>query len=424
MGFASGWLESRTLFPALINEAPHADTGIIVVVPAYDEPLICELLDSLALCQQPSCRTEIIIVVNANLRATSESLKNNLLSLSEIEVWKKKNVKCFFRTFALNLGQPAIKGWGVGHARKAGMDEALRRFNIIDKPEGVIINLDADCTVQDNYFVSVESELLRRKDRKGCSVYFEHPLAGTRFPEIIYSSVYQYELHLRYYYQALSFTGFPDVYHTVGSSIAIKSLPYYKAGGMNRREAGEDFYFVQKMVSAGGYFSLNSTTVYPSPRASERVPFGTGPAVGRMVGNNEKQFLTYNPLAFSDLHAFFGETEKLFDCRMDKLVYCFDSFPDSLKLFFADQEWIAKITEIKKNTSGPGSFRKRFFAWFNMFRIVKYLNFTHKSVFEKVPVMVAAQELLKLKNIDLMKGHESDLLQLYRNLEKSTSRTP
>ena len=38
MGFASAYLEERALFPEIIKEAPDKHTGIIVVVPAYNEP--------------------------------------------------------------------------------------------------------------------------------------------------------------------------------------------------------------------------------------------------------------------------------------------------------------------------------------------------------------------------------------------------
>jgi hypothetical protein len=418
MSFASSWLESGTLFHTLINEAPDTDTGIIVIVPAFDEPFIVELLDSLVLCKTPLCRAEVIIIINATLNASSESLKNNFSALEKIEAWKKKNTKCFFRLFAINLGQPSIKCWGVGLARKAGMDEAAKRFNIIDRPDGVIVNLDADCTVQDNYFVTIENELLKRKERKGCSIYFEHPVSGDRFPEKIYDSVYQYELHLRYYFQALSYTGFPNVFHTVGSSIAVKCQSYIKAGGMNRRQAGEDFYFVQKLVPAGGYFSLNSTTVYPSARASERVPFGTGAAVGKMVAENKKQFMTYNILAFRDLYVFFGMYEKFFYSGQHELLNLFNYFPESLKIFFEEQEWVSKISEIKNNTSGLPSFRKRFFEWFNMFKVVKYLNYSHKSTFEKIPVKVAAEELLIYKKIDPEVVESMGILQYYRNMER------
>jgi hypothetical protein len=390
------------------------------VVPAFDEPYTSELLFSLSRCKPPSCKAEVIIVINANRKASPQSLANNLITVSEIESWRKNNPDCFFRLYTINLGQPSIKGWGAGLARKTGMDEALRRFSSIGKPDGVIVCLDADCTVQDNYFVSIENELFRRKERKGCSIYFEHILEGDRFPEIVYSSALLYELHLRYYYQALSYTGFPYAYHTVGSAIAVKCLPYLLAGGMNRREAGEDFYFVQKLVPAGGYFSLNTTTVYPSPRESDRVPFGTGPVVRELVAKKERQLLTYNLMAFKDLRLFFGMLEKLFDCRPDEINDSYQSLPASLRLFIEEKKFKEKLTEIRNNTSGSESFRKRFFTWFNMFSVVKYLNFTHKTIFSKIPVTDAAEELLRLKNIRTDVKEKSNLLNLYRNLEKSS----
>lgn len=420
MGFASSWLGSGSLFPELIIEAPDKETGIIVVVPAFDEPFITEMLDSLALCQPPSCKTEVIIGINAPLSASAESLKNNLKTINGIEGWEKKNQQCFFRTFTINLGQPGLKGWGVGLARKSVMDEALRRFNCIERPDGVIVNLDADCTVQNNYFVSLENELLKKKEKKGCSIYFEHPVSGDKFNQSIYDSVWQYELHLRYYFQALSFTGFPNVFHTVGSSIAVKCMAYVKVGGMNRKQAGEDFYFVQKLIPAGGYFSLNSTSVYPSPRVSGRVPFGTGAAVGKMVKENSNKLLTYNPLAFKDLYMFFEYIHKIFENSNEDLLLLFYDFPESIKLLLEEQDWIFKIAEIKNNTSGYNSFRKRFFEWFNMFKVVKYLNFIHNSTYKRVPVEFAAEELLRYKNTDPAIAQKDGLLEFYRSLERNS----
>ncbi len=89
MGFASAWLEERALFPELIKEAPSENTGVIVVVPSYDEPGITDLLDSLALCQEPECKVEVIIIVNAPSDASRESLKNNQESIRNTEIWKK-----------------------------------------------------------------------------------------------------------------------------------------------------------------------------------------------------------------------------------------------------------------------------------------------------------------------------------------------
>ncbi|MCU0455931.1 MAG: hypothetical protein MUE74_06480, partial [Bacteroidales bacterium] len=268
MAFAEQWLENRALFPPIVPEPPDPDTGIVIVVPAFNEPAITTLLDSLAACEEPDCGVELIIIINAPRDAGEESLENNKICLQAIEAWKQDNPFSFFRLYSFDAGQPSIDGWGVGLARKTGMDEALRRFSFLGNPDGVIVSLDADCTVDNNYLVSIYSELYRRKDRKACSVRFGHPLRGSEFPEEFYRSAAMYELHMRYFYQAVRYSGFPYAFHTIGSAFAFRASSYLKAGGMNRRQAGEDFYLIQKLISQGSYFELNSTTVHPSPRAS------------------------------------------------------------------------------------------------------------------------------------------------------------
>ena len=418
MGFASTYLEERALFPQKILEAPDEDTGIIVVVPAYNEPDINKLLDSLARCTEPECRTEVIIVINAPDDAPADILENNIKTFNIIESWKSENKLCFFRLYAFIIEHSSVKGWGVGLARKTGMDEAIRRFNSVGRPDGVILNLDADCTIEKNYFLAVSRELLQKSDRSACSIYFEHPLSGTDYPEAIYKYITLYELHLRYYFQGLAYSGFPYVFHTVGSAIAVKALTYLKAGGMNRRQAGEDFYFVQKLVSSGNYFNLNSTVVYPSPRVSSRVPFGTGVLIGKLDADQSATLLTYNIEAFKKLGSLFEQVDTLFECPVQELAGQYLALPYDLRLFIDENEWIKKIIEIKSNTSRLLSFRKRFFEWFNMFKIVKYLNYVHTEHFEKKPVDVAASELLKELGVILESSDPLNLLQYYRKLEK------
>jgi len=418
MGFASGYLEERALFPELINEVPDKQTGIIVVIPAFDEPGIGKLLDSLALCSEPDCGVEVIVVVNAPPDAGDESLENNKLTIKNIESWKKENSHCFFRLFAFTV-DPVIKGWGVGLARKTGMDEAVRRFNTISNPAGVILNLDADCLVDTGYFKSVCTELLKRKGTKACSIYFEHPTSGHDFAGSFYRYITLYELHLRYYYQGLAYSGFPYVFHTVGSALAVKALAYIKAGGMNRRKAGEDFYFVQKLVNAGGYFYLTSTTVYPSPRASKRVPFGTGPSMAKLTSEKNLTLLTYNFRAFKELKIFFNRIEDIYRTDANDLHSIYNRLPEGIKIFTDKVEWADKMVEIKDNTSGFPSFEKRFFGWFNMFRIVKYLNYVHQNYFEKKAVDISAFELLEESGTDIKSKNPSDLLLFYRAMEKN-----
>jgi hypothetical protein len=420
MGFASAYLEERALFPEKIKEAPDRETGIIIVVPAYDEPGISELLDSLVQCHVPECKVEVIVVINAPENAAPGSLLNNKKTLIDIEGWKKENSNCFFRLFSFIITPSSVTGWGVGVARKTGMDEAIRRFNSINSPDGVILSLDADCIVEKNYLVAVYTEFMIRSNKSACSIYFEHPLSGTDYPVNIYTYITLYELHLRYYLQGLAFSGFPYAFHTVGSAFAVKALPYIKAGGMNKRQAGEDFYFIQKLVTAGGYFNLNTTTVYPSPRSSSRVPFGTGASIGKLDADKSSTLVTYNILAFKELRVFFELADVFFESDSEELNDCFNFVPEGLSLFLDKKELFERIVEIKNNTSGLLSFKKRFFGWFNMFRIVKYLNFVHSDLFEKKPVNVSALELLETRGIIFDSKEPLDLLRYYREMEKNS----
>jgi hypothetical protein len=417
MGFASCYLEERALFPEIIKEAPDKNTGIIIVVPAYDEPGISRLLDSLLLCSQVPCQVELLVVVNAPDDATDDSLRNNKLAIENIETWKHHHTSAFFRVYTIIADPVSVKGWGVGLARKTGMDEAARRFDAINNPDGVILNLDADCLVAADYLVAVFNEFLRRKERSACSIYFEHPLSGIDFPDEVYQYITLYELHLRYYFQGLLYSGFPYVFHTVGSATGVKALPYIKAGGMNRKQAGEDFYFIQKLVPAGGYFSLNSTVVYPSPRPSFRVPFGTGASITKLTVSGETLLLTYNVLAFEELKSFFRMTEECYDYRPEEFTLFYKSLPPGLKSFIQEEELCGKMAEIKNNTSGFPSFMKRFFGWFNMFRIVKYLNYVHTGIYDKKSVLVSAAELLDARGIRLLSEEPADILRYYRSLE-------
>jgi hypothetical protein len=418
MGFASAYLEERAIFPELIKEAPDKNTAIIVVVPAYDEPGMAKMLDSLSLCSVPDCGVEVIVVVNAPADASSESIRNNKIALENIEAWKRENPGAFFRLYPVEITPGHVKDWGVGLARKTGMDEAVRRFDKTGRPEGVILNLDADCQVRKNYFVSVSDELLNRKERSACSIYFEHPLSGDDYSAEVYAYIALYELHLRYYFQGLKYTGFPYVFHTVGSAIGVRALTYIKAGGMNRKKAGEDFYFIQKLVPAGGYFSLNSTAVYPSPRPSFRVPFGTGASIGKMTASEEAHLLTYNPMVFKELRSFFSLVDDYYLGMYQKFTDFYQSLPAGVKSFVEEKELSDKLLEIINNTSGFPAFKKRFFGWFNMFRVVKYLNHVHSAMYGKKPVPDAASELLVDTGVIEIPGEPDLLLSLYRSMEK------
>lgn len=395
MGFASAYLESGALFPVFIDQAPEPETGLIIVIPAYDEPEIGLCLSSLARCVQPPVKVEVIIVVNAPPSSGEKAEECNKGTIESIDSWIGRNMNLPFRLFVFNAGKPAIKGWGVGAARKTGMDEAVRRFDLLGKPEGVIVSLDSDCEVDPGYLVSLWKDFGQNTGAGGCSICFEHRESKEPSDIILNESIRQYELHLRYFVAGLRYIGFPYPFHTIGSAMAVKALKYVKAGGMNRRQGGEDFYFIQKLVSGDDFINLTGTTVYPSPRLSLRVPFGTGPVISKLLNEEDHTYLTYNADSFIQLKALFDKlTAVAHDRHTDEISY--GEIGEAIRLVIEKKEWEDKYREIKNNTGTAEMFVKRFFSWFNTFTIVKYLNASHNDFYKKVPVNDAAVRMLEM----------------------------
>ena len=229
-----------------------------------------------------------------------------------------------------------------------------------------------------------------------------------------------YELHMRYHYQALKHSHIPSVYHTIGSAIAVRASAYVRAGGMSSRPAGEDFYFIQKLVPVGEITEINSTTVFPSPRVSERVAFGTGPVVGSMLKSGSEKLLTWHPDAFKPLAQLHDLVPKLYGMNDQETDALLNKMPYPLSIFMRENGWVERVAEIRNNTGNEHSFTVRFYRWFNMFRVIKYLNRVHDgTIWSKIDIDEAASKLFS--EITGKEGGQYDRIELlmqFRALEK------
>jgi hypothetical protein len=167
--------------------------------------------------------------------------------------------------------------------------------------------------------------------------------------------------------------------------------------------------------------ALNTTAVYPSPRESDRVPFGTGAAMNRLMSTNEREYMTYNSGAFVELKKLFTSVEWLYSGSSGDHSSFHDSLPAGLRSFVGKEEFTSSIMEIKGNTSGIESFAKRFFQWFNMFMIMKYLNHAHESIFKKVPVTAEAAKMLNFSGFEVNSSETREILEIYRKIERGVN---
>jgi len=403
--------------PAFLNELSKnfsESFDIAIVIPCLNEPGIGDLLHNLS-NNVTNSKVYIFIIINSNTNVPSEIINENFKSYNLIRSFISKNSKIKF--FPLNILNIPDKIAGAGFARKIGMDLASNIFKKYRK-DGIIVSLDADCKVEENYLIEIENTFLRDRNIKTAIIYFEHPIEGNEFPEYIYKAAILYELHLRYHVEKLKEINFPYAYHTIGSCFAIKSSIYIKSGGMNTRKAGEDFYFLNKVFPLGKVIELNTTCVYPSPRISNRVPFGTGPAIKEIIENNHC-YNTYHPESYKNLKKLFFSLDLLYTNNINNINILLNSLHESLQAFLIENNFFEKINEIKNNTSNFTNFSKRFFNWFNAFRIIKYLNFAHNNnYYEKLNIIDAVLNFIEKNQINITSKDPCLLLKYLRKRQR------
>lgn len=425
---AENYLRKHSVYPPQLFEKPGPEVGMIIVVPCFNEPDLISSLESLWHCDRPACFTEVIAVINAPENSGLEIISQNEKTFSETQKWIEIHQDKTVRFFLIKSYSLPEKHAGVGLARKIGMDEAVSRFSSILKTgselkDKIIACFDADSTCDKNYLVEIEKHFRENPGTPASSVYFEHsldtPVKGFElFSGAINSGIVQYELFLRYYRQALKYAGHPSAFHTIGSAMAVRADVYCKQGGMNKKKAGEDFYFLQKIIPLGNFTEINSTRVIPSPRPSSRVPFGTGRAISEFIEKNEKEMLVYHPQTFEDLKILVGLIPRFYEMPLDSEPL--ETCPASLKQFLSENNFEEQLREIKENSSSEKMFIKRFFRWLDGFLVLKFTHFARDYFYEKIPVAEAASRLLRMKNSkeeNLCLPAEK-LLDVYRGLDR------
>lgn len=386
------YLDCRRAPAGTVATAPHPALGIVVVIPCRDEPAVIRTLASLARCRAPRGAVEVLAVLNASERDGDALRRRHRETLARIEGWGRANARDGFGIHALDFPRLPARHAGVGLARRIGMDAAVARFAAAGNPRGVIASLDADCLVDPSYLAALEEHFAAHPGTRACSVYFEHDLEGPEAPWL-YRGITDYELFLRYYRHGLAFAGSPFAHYTVGSSMAVRCDAYVRHGGMNRRKAGEDFYFLNKLMAVDGVTELTATRVMPGVRASTRTPFGTGRALGARRDHPGPP-LAYDPRVFRDLRALLGRLEAWADLpagawRPDP------ELPETVGAFLAANGMVERHAEMRRHAASPASFRKRFFHWFDALRALKFVHHATRTRYPRRPLEDACATLLR-----------------------------
>jgi len=403
MNFAEFYSERYSVAPKIFNSNPRSDTGIIVVIPCYDDEFIFTTLRSLDSAKVPPCSVEVIVVVNS-AEDTEDAIveKNRRIYTNLCET---KDSYQNFRLLPYIIEGVPHKIAGVGNARKIGMDEAVWRFAYVENPRGVIVSLDADCLVSEDYFIEIYSRFYCSKDKpNACTLQYRHNFDEKMYSEQEIYACRKYEMYLRYFRLAQKVAGIPVCMHTIGSCLAVTAEAYAKMGGMSRRQAGEDFYFLQKLAQQSPVATISKPIVFPSPSVSERVPFGTGRSVKKIIDTCSCK--VYNFGLFLLLRKFYSSFAELFDNEQCEI-------PNEIVAFVGEQKLWALIDECRRNTSDRRNFVKRMFAKFDVFFMIRFLNnFGEISDYVPVDIEIAVGELLDYYGVILSKNLYDDILEL------------
>lgn len=353
--------------------------GLVVVIPCYDEPSLQATLHSLREADRPAESVLTVIVVNSGEFSDEHAVRQNRKTYEEILLFAKQYNEPHFGFFPLFFESLPRKHAGVGLARKIGMDLAVDHFLQNEQQQGVIVSLDADCTVSPNFLTGICNAFAANRRPNATIHGFRHRVEESAdFQE---SAARQYEAYIRYFSAMLASTGFPYYYHTIGSAFAVSADAYVRVGGMGRQQGGEDFYFLQKVFALEHIVELADVQVFPMARLSDRVPFGTGPALQRITsepGGNER---AYSLSSFQVLKELFLQKDAYFGKDSTVIEQMTQKLHPSLQQYLQDIDFLSLVDDCNRNSASQTTFGKRFFHHFNAFKIIKFLNQVHPHPF-------------------------------------------
>ena len=375
----------------------------IIVIPAIAEYDNIKVL--LALLSQNDftffTSSLVLFVINNSLSTNTEVTADNLKSLNLLYSIIDSNSNDGFAAEIIRSGLQVglidassngrelnTKHSGVGLARKIGMDLALTVFDYSTETNKLIICLDADCKVPANYLTRVITDF-NKNNYSAAIINYEHKIDGN---DINSAAIICYEIYLRYYVVGLEYAESLYAFDTIGSTIVCDHNAYIKAGGMNKRKAAEDFYFLEKLSKNFKIGKINSTTVFPSNRSSWRVPFGTGQRVTRFIANIRNEYLLLNPAVFEILKDWLMiyNSDEFIDPQI--LLNRSNEIHAELYNFLLLNNYTAQWKKILSNTKSDKQLQYQKKIWFDGFKTLKLIHHLRDTAFPEVNMFDALDQ--------------------------------
>lgn len=333
-----------------------------------------ENIDSLlrVLSAQQYKNSEVIICVNHPEFWRSLPGKKVIIASNErsLDLLHKATHQVDFPLHIIDHASPG-KGWkpnheGVGMARRMAMEKASAMATDND----LIVCMDADTEYPPGYFSSlVEAFDAIPRAQALCSPYY-HRLTGN---EINDRAILRYEIYMRHYVLNLVRIGSPYAYTPIGSSMASTARAYRRIRGMAPRKSGEDFYFIMQLRKTGIVIPWANTRTVPSSRPSERVIFGTGPAIIKGMQGNWNSYPIYDYRLFDRIGDIYASFQ---NARHD--------WPESIEAVFPG----TGIEKLRRNNPDGGRLLHALHEKADGLRILQFLKDSQPDISDEDSLMI------------------------------------
>jgi hypothetical protein len=379
-----------------------------VVIPALAESsLLFSTLRSLA--KNPKdilSRFLILVVVNHREDASQKDKRDNQETLNKLSEGGslQKDLQLAWVDATFPGGELPKRTGGVGLARKIGFDLALTRFNY-DRAASLLISLDADTLTRPDYLPAITLHF-QKTQTPGAVISFCHQLGSNPEED---RAIRCYELFLRAYVLGLGCAGSPYAFHTVGSAMACTTEGYIRMGGMNQRGAGEDFYFLQHLAKTGGISRVKGTVVYPSARASNRVPFGTGRSITDLLAKKEGVVQFYRVECFQILADWLALAGQNLDAGGEALQRKARKISPDLAGFLKGNKFEFIWEKLQQNFRTPRILSKGFHEWFDGLKTMKLIHHLSSGPYPRQESESAVPELLRWAGLESTRGMDRQL---------------
>ena len=270
------------------------------------------------------------------------------------------------------------KNFGVGWARKVLFDHILS----VAAPTDLIVSMDADTEFGNSYLQSLLDSFGSHPQWVALSAPYYHRLTGDAAAD---RAILHYEIYMRNYALNMLRIQSPYSFTAIGSAIVMRAAALRKIGGITPVKSGEDFYLVQKLTKMGHVGSWNPECVYPAARFSDRVFFGTGPAMTKAAEGDLSSYPIYHHRLFSIVEETCRRTDELYehDIRTE--------FLDFLQSQFKDTDLWGTI---RNNVKDANQFRRAFHEKADGLRILQFLKQKQKT--ESIPDIQSLRDNLML----------------------------